>query len=101
MSPSTHHFRLRFIFCCYSVLIILITHFLLPPLQAGEAGTAPCTFSHSEAVLATIERACTPVSNSSLRSPLINRCRASKALPSNKAETATTLKCVSEPLGTL
>jgi hypothetical protein len=55
--------------------------------------------SHWAGVLTTIDKAWTGPANSLAKMALTRRCRDNGVVPSNAADTTTTLKCVSEPLG--
>ena len=75
-------------------------HLFDPPKQGGlfeKEGS----FSHCSGVFATIDKACTPLANSSLKHSFTDRWRANNGFSLNQSETTTTLKCVSDPAGTL
>ena len=74
---------------------------LSPPLHAGDALTLWSLFSHWDGVLATMERACMPFSNSTSSALFTSRCLWIRLIASNSFDTTTTLKCVSLFLGTL
>lgn len=76
-------------------------HFPKPPRQAGLRSTSWEPFSHWSGVRATMERACTPDANSSLKAAFTRRWRLMRGTFSKVGETTRTLKCVSEPGGTL